>query len=147
MKGEVAQWRPFQEVQKVRRIFNFMGNQFCPDCLRKKDEDFQVVRKYIYENPDATAEAISEDTGVDIKDILEFLKEGRLQLKHADGLLVCEQCGVAIASGRLCDACKKSLNNDLLSTLPQKEEKKKMSRLELLENARSKLHVDINKKN
>ncbi len=136
----------FRKCKDCGKIFNFMGKSICPDCIKKRDEDFAKVRKYIYENPNARAEEIAEATEVDIKEILEFLKEGRLQLKHADGLLKCEKCGAPIATGTLCDRCTNSLNSHLRSALPQKEDKKPKSRLEMLESMKSKLHVDINDK-
>ena len=63
---------------------------------------FIKVRDYIYQHPDASIKEISEKTEVDEKIILDFLKEERLSLRTADGLLRCQQCGKPIEKGSYC---------------------------------------------
>jgi len=77
---------------------------------------FERVRDYINQNPDSSLEKVSEETGVDIKKILGFLKEGRLLLKKANAyILSCELCGEAILTGRYCEKCARELKNKLNS--------------------------------
>lgn len=63
---------------------------------------------------------ISNETGIEEKLILHFLREGRLEMMTADGSLVCEKCGTPIKSGRLCRKCSEALSHALNSVLPQK---------------------------
>ncbi len=88
----------------------------CPDCAKKEEDDFEKVRDYLYKNPGATIEEVSEQTEVDTKKVLEFLKEGRLMLKNENpNLLRCEICDSPILTGKYCEKCsrdmKKQLNN------------------------------------
>ncbi|MCL5047136.1 MAG: MerR family transcriptional regulator [Actinobacteria bacterium] len=87
-------------------LFVFGGRNFCPACMEKEEKDFQALRKFLDENPSATMEEISEATGVEVRKILQFLKEGRLVYK-APGppVIACESCGAPISTGRLCDRC------------------------------------------
>jgi ribosomal protein L32 len=66
---------------------------------------FIKVRDYLYENDDANIAQVSEATGVEEKIILEFLREGRLELKEPSIDLTCERCGKPITSGRMCKEC------------------------------------------
>ncbi|MBC7216847.1 MAG: MerR family transcriptional regulator [Candidatus Caldatribacterium sp.] len=89
-----------------------IDRDICPACLEKEEEEFQKVKEFFRQHPKARLEEVSEATGVDKKTILEFLKEGRLQV--AEGLepiaeLFCERCGKPISSGRLCDECRKKV--------------------------------------
>jgi len=78
----------------------------CPDCIKKEEELFDKVRDFLYENPNSSLEEVTEATGVDVKKILDFLKEGRLILKQGNPyLLKCEVCGKAILTGRYCEQC------------------------------------------
>ncbi|WP_422446897.1 TIGR03826 family flagellar region protein [Thermoanaerobacterium sp. DL9XJH110] len=88
------------------KLFVYTVKNLCPDCVKKEEEDFEKVRDYLYDNPGATIEEVSEKTGVDSKKVLEFLREGRLVLKNANaGILSCEMCGAPILTGRYCDKC------------------------------------------
>lgn len=98
------------------KIFVYNMKKMCPDCAKKDEDDFEKVRDYLYENPGATIEEVSEQTEVDTKKILEFLKEGRLMLKNENpNLLRCEICDCPILTGKYCEKCakdmKKQLNN------------------------------------
>lgn len=133
----------FRKCKSCGSIFNFMGKPMCPNCIKKMDEDFAKVRKYIYENPNARAEEISEETGVDTKTIMQFLREGRLELRVADGSILCEKCGVPISSGRLCPTCSQNISNNMSSVLPKAPEPKKHQ--QELTGLKSKLHVNVAK--
>jgi hypothetical protein len=49
---------------------------------------------------------ITENTGVDEKYVLEFIREDRLTLNSKSDRLFCERCGAEIRSGRYCKTCK-----------------------------------------
>jgi len=85
------------------------------------DEMYKKVRDYLYDHPNATMVEVSEATGVEEKIILEFLREGRLELKEPSPVLTCERCGKPITTGRMCKEClavferglKKGLNESV----------------------------------
>ncbi|MCS7242475.1 MAG: MerR family transcriptional regulator [Candidatus Caldatribacterium sp.] len=89
-----------------------IDRDLCPLCLEKEEEEFRKVKEFFRQHPKARLEEVSEATGVDKKVILEFLKEGRLQIAEGIGPVVelfCERCGKPIVSGRLCDECRRKV--------------------------------------
>ena len=93
-----------------KKPFQAISGKVCPDCLKKMDADFIIVRDYIYENKRADMDKVSEETGVSKQVIIHLLKEGRLIMEEAlSGLLTCETCKKPITTGRMCDDCKKSV--------------------------------------
>ena len=101
------------------RLFQYLsGPPLCPACREALEEQFQLVKNYINENPHASITMAAEATGVSTKQIKEWIKEDRLVLSvpSADGVL-CENCGVPICSGRYCDSCRGKITNNLNSVL------------------------------
>jgi len=92
---------------QCNKLFAYTIRNLCPECSKKEDENFDKVRDYIYSTPEATIEEVSKNTGVPIKTVLEYLKEGRLMLRdnNTNILLHCEVCNEPILTGRLCEKC------------------------------------------
>ena len=84
-------------------IYAYDGFNICMKCRRQDEEDFQKGKEYIDENPGATITQVTEETEVDSKKIIEFLRQGRLEIRDEDNLLLnCERCGTSIKTGRFC---------------------------------------------
>ena len=118
-----------KNCKKCGRIFSSENGQiYCSRCRNSDEEDFKVVREYIYDNPDSNVMEVSEATGVDEEKILKFLRQGKLVLK-GDGVgLQCERCGAAINTGRFCDQCAKEIKSGFSKAFgldSEKEGKKK----------------------
>jgi len=77
----------------------------------KLDEDFILIREYLYDNDGAGAEEVSEATGVSRKTIIYLLKEERLLVgdKKGRSILRCETCRKPINTGRICTNCKEEV--------------------------------------
>lgn len=101
--------------KNCRRLFNYLGGTpLCPNCLKERDDKYQQVKQYIYDNPRAGIQQVSEDNDVSVQQLWSWVREERLQF--AEGTisgLVCESCGKAIRSGRLCNECKGKMANAL----------------------------------
>lgn len=98
----------------------------------------------MYEYPGASIDEIIEATEVDPKLILRFLKEERIEMTHADGLLICEKCGAPITSGTICSACKNKLSRALQSVLARPEANKdQKSKAQGASASKDKLHVNV----
>lgn len=95
------------------RIYQYSGSNYCYNCLQELEEMFKRVRDYIDENPAANVVDVSEATDVEEKYILDFLREGRLELKEASPGLPCERCGRPIRSGRYCQDCIQDMTREL----------------------------------
>ena len=59
------------------RLFNYIGGGYflCPACMEALDKKFQVVKKYIQDNPKATMTEISQDNDVSINQIERWIRE------------------------------------------------------------------------
>lgn len=111
------------------RVFQAVGNQkLCSRCRSTDDEDFKVVREYVYDNPEAAIKDIAEETGVSEKQILKFLRAGKLILKGENSMVLdCERCGKAIKTGRYCDECANQMARELKSAFAVPKESVKES--------------------
>lgn len=83
-----------------------------------KEQRFIVARNLVYENPDISPEnlvKIMTDRGIDIsiKDVMTYVRQGRLTLKSIEAQNICEDCGKKILSGRKCPSCTKKFEEEL----------------------------------
>ena len=101
--------------KRCRKFFNYVtGPYICPVCREKIEQDFQVVKKYIDDNPGVNIKGVAEACEVDPQQIRQWIREERLQFSEEsmDGLS-CEGCGKMLRSGRFCDKCKTKLTANL----------------------------------
>lgn len=92
------------------RIFRKVSLPFCPACVKLDQEEFERVRRYLKEHPNATVVEVSEETDVPVNRIYGWVREGRLTTgSGGDWSVECEVCGTQISSGRLCDACREKV--------------------------------------
>ena len=107
-----------RNCRKCGKIFNYIsGMPICPACKDKEEEDFQRIKKYLYENPGASLTQVSTELDVSVETIKRFLREGRLEIANEEGnlLLECENCGRSIKSGRFCPDCERTLASSFKS--------------------------------
>lgn len=113
-----------RNCSKCGKIYAYDGtSKLCPKCRKEEEEEFKRVKEYIYDHPEANIQLVSEETGVPVKKILRYLREGRLQLKdeHNNLILACERCGKPIKTGRFCDMCVAELQRELKGVVAKKE--------------------------
>lgn len=91
------------------------GVSICLKCRRVHDDEYTLVKDFVYANPDVTVLEVMEETGVSEEEIIRFLKEGRLELTGKDGaeLLKCERCDKPIRVGRFCTECTEKMSRQL----------------------------------
>lgn len=88
----------------------------CQTCYKVEEEAFEIVYRFLMKrkNREATMDDIIEETGVDEKLIIKFIKEKRLRLSQFPKLAYpCESCGKDITTGNICNSCTQSFRNDL----------------------------------
>lgn len=133
----------FKKCKTCGRIFQSYHGFECPDCIDERERQFAKVKEYLYEYPGASMDEIVAGTEVDAKQILRFLKEGRLEMQNSEGLLTCEKCGAPVTSGTMCQNCKDKLARAMQSVLPKagaepvKKDKTTSSR------QKDKLHLNV----
>lgn len=128
-----------RQCKQCNKLFYSFGPVVCPDCIEKNEKDFEKVRDYIYENPQANVVEIAQETGVSEKVILAYLKEGRLTIDENNGLLLCEECSRSISTGRFCKDCARRLEHDLRGAYVSPEEKKRRE----ASKGMGKMHIDF----
>lgn len=97
-----------RNCKRCGNIFNYRGISICNNCVTQDEKDYGLVRDYIIEHPNSSTVEVSEATGVSVKTISRFIREGRLDsdsFDTSDSDIVCEKCGRNINSGRYCDLC------------------------------------------
>ena len=98
------------------RIFNsVMEIKRCPECRKKDETKFNMIREYLYDSPGATIEDVSENLDIARDKILHFLREGRLETMGDHMVIQCEKCGESIHSGKYCEKCTRDITMDLKS--------------------------------
>ena len=115
-----------KNCRRCKRLFNYLaGPQICPACREEIEAEFQKVKKYLFDNRNATIAQVAEACEIDEHQIRQWVREERLEFSSGiDAGVVCENCGAPISTGRFCEKCKTSMMNDLASVgrKPIKEE-------------------------
>lgn len=134
------------EVRNCRgcgRLFNYLhGQQLCPGCMAELEEKFQSVKEYLRKNPKAPLNKIAEENEVSVKQIKQWVREERLTFTEESQItLECEGCGGKVLTGRFCDRCRTSLQNELngaikrpTATLSPKKHTSEKDRMRFLDN-------------
>ncbi len=61
------------------RLFNYVqGDRVCPACVKKMDEKFAEVKKYVRDNPKVDINVLSSEMDVSIRQIKRWIREERL---------------------------------------------------------------------
>ncbi len=86
----------------------FGDDHICPRCHKEIEEQFAVVRSYLYDHPGANIATVTQECGVTELMVLRWLREDRIFVSGNTGyILKCEGCGKPIASGIYCPDCAK----------------------------------------
>lgn len=127
------------------KIFQYsgIGLRLCQACKEIDAKEFELVKDYIYENLAATVQDTAIATGVRVRRIKEFLRDGRLLIPDNSVIFInCESCGASIKCGRLCRECANALSGEKKKEMEIEEynigerPKKVEARMRFLENDR-----------
>jgi len=85
----------------------------CNACTREIDKEYELCAEYLRKYKGAIITEVSDETGVSIRQITKFIREGRISLLNAPNLSYpCESCGTLIRDNQLCDRCRTRLSKD-----------------------------------
>ncbi|MDR7856926.1 TIGR03826 family flagellar region protein [Tissierella sp.] len=107
------------------RVYNYDGFKICFFCRKDDEKDFQSIKAFLLEYPGANISDVSEGTGIDSRKIIDFLRDGRLEIAEGGNLILdCEKCGASIRTGRFCEKCANSIQRELGDVLNTERAKK-----------------------
>ena len=103
------------------------GEKVCPVCKKEEENDFEKVKEYLWDNPNAKIQEVHEETGVEKDTIMKFVKDDRLVAEgiNVDWKHECERCGKPISHGRFCASCQNELVDGFSGDSKKKDKKKK----------------------
>lgn len=114
---------------QCKKMFNKTTSPLCDACIKKEEDEYELVRLYLIDNPGSTIDELSENNRVSVKKITRWIREGRFEELGTNlSGLACNRCGDPIKSGRYCDKCSKTLKSVMgskLDTKPDLAEKAK----------------------
>ena len=107
---------------KCKKVFTYVNTPYCPACEKEEEALFNTVRDYIKENSTCTMVEVVENTGVTMKKLTRYIKEGRLEIsKGMVGELTCEICDAPISKGKFCDSCVVKISQDMSTIFTAKK--------------------------
>ncbi|MGG6313271.1 TIGR03826 family flagellar region protein [Paenibacillus macerans] len=107
------------------RLFANNFRDICPSCIKEIEEEYEKCLKYLREEKTATIQEVHEATGVSIRQITKFIKEGRISVANNPNMMYpCEVCGVLIREGNMCDSCRTRLTRDFAAAAREDTQKK-----------------------
>ena len=107
---------------KCGKLYSRSASLICPACDKIEEELFDKVRLFLADNPKSFIEEVSETTGVSPKKILKYIREGRLIVTAGfSNELTCNKCGKPLNTGKLCDKCRISVNQELSKLYEEKK--------------------------
>ncbi len=136
-----------RQCQKCGKFFGAENdeNLLCSECsvpdaledvrgLNLEEKKYEMARNIVYDNPDISPEEVIKkmrEAGVDIsvKEILNYVREGKMILRGAEDGVFCEDCGKKILSGRRCPKCTKKMEESIVAGhLDDKKEKPQLKK-------------------
>lgn len=101
----------------------------CGPCSKSVEEQLLKCIEYLRENKGATIYEVNEATDVPVKQIIQFVREGKISKLHAPNLTFpCEICGEPIQEGNICESCRQKLLKDVKIADENKERQNELER-------------------
>ena len=99
-------------------------SELCQACLKDLENQYESCLNHLRDNRGISLQELSDGTEVPVKQIIRFIKEGRISIIQASSLSYpCEICHAPILEQSICPDCRKRLAKDY-SDLKQDEQRK-----------------------
>ena len=92
-------------------------NKYCPDCMKKREEQMDEIASFVRDNPRSSVKEICDALGVKKSLVIDMLQSGRLEEKNINIRYPCASCGKMIHKGRYCKACGKKISGEIAASL------------------------------
>lgn len=111
------------------KLFAKNFRDVCQTCMRDIDKEYELCANYLREFKGSIITEVADATGVSIKQITKFIREGRISIMNAPNMSYpCESCGTLIRETHLCDTCRQRIEKDkrqMFQDIAKKEEAKR----------------------
>lgn len=85
----------------------------CTNCIKDIETEYEKCLKFLRENRTCTVQELSDETGVDMKQIVKFIREGRISIKNNPNMTYgCDVCGSQIREHTICEPCRARLSKE-----------------------------------
>jgi flagellar operon protein (TIGR03826 family) len=96
------------------KLFSRQKQNICPNCFNEIEKEYQACVTYLKENKNCTLQHLSDETEVSIRQITQFIREGRINISNNPNMgIPCDSCGELTRSGSICDSCRDKLQRDM----------------------------------
>lgn len=114
---------PLANCRECGRLYQQLRDKLCPECKKTREEEVDKVKKYLRKNPGASIPEASEETKIEEERILDFIRDGDIELIEAPSELsfMCEVCGKPIPHGRKCSSCQDKFVNQFKKVVQKYE--------------------------
>ncbi|EXX88235.1 flagellar protein [Paenibacillus darwinianus] len=99
-----------ENCPRCGKIFSKGIRDICPSCVKEVDKEYDLCTIFIKENKQCSMQELSEGTGVSVRQITRFIREGRISIVRLPNLSYsCESCGAPIRDNTMCVECRSRL--------------------------------------
>ena len=112
----MGDWGPMNldYCPRCGKLFARGHRDICPNCIREIEEEYEKCVEYLKDHRHITIQQLSEATGVSVRQITRFIREGRIGINNYPNMhYACESCGAPIRDGNLCPNCIKKLADEI----------------------------------
>ena len=86
----------------------------CPACVKDIEQEYEKCVDYLKKNRHLNIQQLSEATGVSVRQITRFIREGRIGINSLPNMFYgCESCGAPIREGNMCPSCVAKLAKEI----------------------------------
>lgn len=86
----------------------------CPNCVKEIEQEYELCVEYLKKNRHFNIQQLSEATGVSVRQITRFIREGRIGIASLPNMTYgCESCGAPIREGNMCPNCVRKLAKEI----------------------------------
>lgn len=108
---------------------NVLG--MCHACYKELDKMYEACVEYLRKHRGCDIQQLSAETGVSVKQIIKFIREGRISIMTNPNMTIpCEVCGKDIREGTICESCRSKLNKDIQRMHGEERHREEMQEIE-----------------
>jgi flagellar operon protein (TIGR03826 family) len=115
---------------KCGKVYVKNLNGMCPNCLKGIELEYEKCLKYLRDHRSCTIQEMSEETEVSERQIVKFIRDGRLTIASNPNIAyACEICSASIREGTICEPCRARLAKDASNLSEDEKRRKELEKL------------------